>query len=83
MSIWQFKILLRIKQALDSGCGSRKISSDLGLHPFVVQKGVNQVRKFSLEDLKKFFSKLVEADYRLKTGKQEAKLMLDLLIVSL
>lgn len=83
MSIWQFKVLLQIRQALDSGYSSYKISSSLGLHPFVVQKGSNQVRRFSLEELKKFFSKLVEADYQLKTGKQEAKLMLNLLIVSL
>ena len=83
MVIRQFKILLRIREALDNGYTSNKIISQLQLHPFVVQKGINQVRKFRLEELKKIFSKLVEADHLMKTGKQDTRLMLDLLIVSL
>lgn len=83
MVIRQFKILLRIREALDNGYTSNKIISQLKLHPFVVQKGINQVRRFKLEELKKIFSKLVEADHLMKTGKQDTRLMLDLLIVSL
>jgi DNA polymerase-3 subunit delta len=83
MTIRQFKILLRIREALDNGYTSNKIISQLKLHPFVAQKGINQVRNFKLEELKKIFSKLVEADYLMKTGKQDTRLMLDLLIVSL
>ncbi|MFW5888157.1 MAG: DNA polymerase III subunit delta [Patescibacteria group bacterium] len=83
MTIRQFKILLRIREALDNGYTSNKIISQLKLHPFVAQKGINQVRNFKLEELKKIFSKLVEADYLMKTGKQDTRLMLDLLIVGL
>jgi DNA polymerase-3 subunit delta len=83
MTIRQFKILLRIREALDNGYTSNKIISQLKLHPFVAQKGINQVRNFKLEELKKIFSKLVEADHLMKTGKQDTRLMLDLLIVSL
>ncbi len=82
MSIWQFKILLKIRQALDNGDTPYKIPSNLGLHPFVVQKNINYVRKFNLDELKYFFNKLIEADYQMKTGKQDVKLMLDMLIVS-
>lgn len=81
MIIRQFKILLQIRQALDSGLTSRKIISTLKLHPFVVQKGINQVRNFSLSQLKKIIPKLIQADKNLKTGKTDIRTILDLLLV--
>lgn len=83
MIIRQVKILTQIRQALDSGHTSRKINSELGLHPFIVQKGINQVRKFRLDSLKKALNKLVEIDYLLKTGQTEAKTMLDLFVLKI
>lgn len=80
MIIRQIKILLQIRQALDQGYSSRKIISSLGLHPFIVQKGINQVRNFNLETLKKMLEKLTEIDYQMKTGRAEARLLLNLLI---
>ncbi len=79
----QFRILLEIRQALDAGYSSKKIISVLKLHPFIVQKGINQVRNFSLERLKKIFNKLVECDYFLKSGKGDLKTGLDLLITKM
>jgi DNA polymerase-3 subunit delta len=76
----QFRIMLQIKQALDSGHTSRKIISLLKLHPFIVQKGINQVRNFTLPSLKNILGKLVEIDYLMKSGKAEIKPMLSLLI---
>lgn len=83
MIIRQVKILTQIRQALDSGHTSRKINSELGLHPFVVQKGINQVRKFRLDSLKKALNKLVEIDYFLKSGQGEAKILLDLFVLKI
>jgi len=76
----QFKILLQIRQALDSRFTSRKIISSLKLHPFVAQKGINQVRNFSLISLKDILNRLVEIDYSIKTGGGEAKTLLNLFI---
>lgn len=78
MIIRQFKILLQIRQSLDSGLTTRKIMSTLKLHPFIIQKGINQVRNFSLIDLKNILNKLIEIDYLMKTGQAEAKIMLNL-----
>lgn len=83
MIIRQFKILLQIRQALDSGLSSRKITSLLKIHPFIVQKGMGQVRNFSLPVLKDIFKKLVEIDYLMKSGQTEIKPMLNLLIAKL
>jgi len=83
MFIRQFKILLQIKQAQDVGFNSRKIVSSLKLHPFVVQKGLNQVRNFSLATLKNIINQLVRIDYLMKTGKADIHLMLNLLIAKI
>lgn len=80
MMIRQVKILLQVRQALDSGWNSGKIASQLKLHPFVVQKAINQARKFDLTRLKKALNRLVEMDSELKTGRGEAKTMLDLFL---
>lgn len=83
MIVRQFKILLQIKTALDQGNTSRKIINILKLHPFVVQKGINQARNFSEVLLKGILSQLVVIDSRIKTGRGEAKVMLNLLMARL
>ncbi|MFA4834303.1 MAG: DNA polymerase III subunit delta [Patescibacteria group bacterium] len=76
----QFKILLQVRQALDSRFSSRKIITTLKIHPFVAQKSINQVRNFNLASLKSALNRLVEIDYLVKTGKGEAKILLNLFI---
>lgn len=80
MIIRQFKILMQIRQALDSGLNSRKIINLLKLHPFIVQKGIGQARNFNLSVLKNIFNKLIEIDYEMKSGKADVKPALSLLI---
>ena len=79
MIIRQFRILLQIRQALNLGQSSRQIISSLKLHPFIVQKGIDQANKFNLPNLKNIFSQLVEIDGKMKTGQADAKTMLNLL----
>ncbi len=83
MIVRQFKILMQIRQALDSGLTSRKIITLLKLHPFIVQKGIGQARNFNLNTLKSIFSKLVEIDYLMKSGKADVKPALSLLIAKI
>lgn len=83
MTIRQFKILLQIRQALDTGLTSRSITTTLKLHPFIVQKGIGQARNFTLPVLKNIFSQLVNMDCQMKSGKGEIKPMLSLLIAKI
>lgn len=76
----QFRILLQVRQALDSRLSSRKIITSLKLHPFVAQKSINQVRNFNLASLKNALNKLIEIDFLVKTGQAEAKILLNLFI---
>ncbi len=80
MIIRQIKILMKIRSALDLGATSRKMTTDLHLHPFIIQKGINQARNFTLNNLKSILDKLIKIDYQMKTGKAEARLLLNLLI---
>jgi len=83
MILRQFKIILRIRAALDLGGNGKSIASSLKLHPFIVQKGISQARFFSLDSLKKIISRLVRMDYELKTGQGDLKTGLALLIAGL
>ncbi len=83
MIIRQFKILLQIRQALDSGFTARKIAGALKLHPFVVQKGISQARNFTPAVLKNILNTLMTTDYRLKTGQADACALLNLLIAKI
>jgi DNA polymerase-3 subunit delta len=79
----QFKILLRVRQALDSGMTPRQISSVLKIHPFVAQKGIAQARNFTLHVLRDMLKRIIEIEYNMKTGKSDVKSALDLLLVKL
>ena len=72
---FQFRNLLMIK--------SNKSGERLGMHPFVVQKTLSQAKRFSLEELKKIYQKIFQADLNIKTGKIEAETALDLLITEI
>lgn len=63
-----FKNLLLIKIESEKVSDSLKIANSLKLHPFVVKKGLSQVRNFKKDDLKNIFNRLMAADYNNKKG---------------
>ena len=81
MVVRQFKILLQVKEAIETGMSPRKMTSQLHLHPYVVQKCSTQVRSFSMPLLKNIFSSLLEIDKAIKSGQGDFKSALDLMIV--
>jgi len=83
MLIYQFRNLLRVKSLLEQGLSASAITSETKMHPFIVQKSINQCQNFKLEDLKKIYSKLYDADVAIKTGRITSRLVLDLLVLSI
>jgi len=79
----QFRILFQVRQALDMGMNSIKITNLLKLHSFVVQKSITQLRSFTLENIKQILEELINIDYKMKSGKGEVRIMLGLLIVKI
>ncbi|MFA5128962.1 MAG: DNA polymerase III subunit delta [Patescibacteria group bacterium] len=89
MLVRQFRILLQIKElvALDFPFLSagdpgvkQKISLELGLHPYVVQKTLYQIKNFSLPELKKIYGKLLAIDRKMKRGNFNPRAFLELFI---
>jgi len=83
MLVRQFRILLAVRQALDNGQAPAKVKQLAKLHPYVLQKGINQARNFNLTALKNIFSALTKLDYNFKTGKLNVETMLDLLVAKI
>ena len=83
MIVRQFKILLQVKEILDKKPGYGHLASLLRIHPFVAQKAAGASKNFSLTQLKNIYQKLLEIDFKIKTGWAKPELLLDLLVVGL
>lgn len=82
MIIRQFRLLLMVKSRLSQGRATpAQISQELKLHPYVSQKLSQQVQGFSGQGLRKIYEKLLEIDFKLKTSKLDAKVLLERMIV--
>ena len=73
---WQIRNLLRFKLSPDK-------SSDLKLHPFVLEKTREAARFFSISELNAILSKIIDLDFVFKTGNLNEKTALSLLISEL
>jgi len=84
MYVYQFRNFLKVSEYFEKGeRNSYEISKKTKLHPFVVQKILGNISKFSLEKLKAIYKKLQIIDEKIKTGKGEIKTELDRFIVSI
>lgn len=83
MLIRQIKILLQIRDLLDSNADQNMISNKLKLHPYVIKKGLAQARNFSSATLKNILDRLIHLDFANKTGLSQIKTELMLLIAEL
>ncbi len=82
MFVYQFRNLIKIKSLLNQGLMNQQIITQTKMHPYVVQKSVQQCQKFDMQTLKNIYKKLFDADLAIKTGKMNARLVLDLIVVS-
>lgn len=83
MLIRQFKIMLQVKSAVESGLSPLQISSELKLHSYVVKKTLSQISSFTLEALKEKLNHLISLDFANKTSSQDIKAELSLFIAKL
>ncbi|EKE15620.1 MAG: hypothetical protein ACD_11C00116G0007 [uncultured bacterium] len=84
MYIYQIRTLLKISSAYQDGNTSAPmIAKQTGLHPFVAQKSLSQIRNISLEKLKNIYKELEKIDFQSKTGKESLILLLDKFIASI
>lgn len=64
----QFINLLAVKELNEKKEGEKKIATDLGLHPYVVKKALQQTYFYKSEELRRIINSLIDLDYRFKSG---------------
>lgn len=83
MYIYQCRNLLKISSFYFQGISNQyEIAKLAKVHPFVAQKGMQQLQMTSLSYLKKIYKKLEQIDVDAKTGKADIKLLLDKFVIS-
>lgn len=84
MYVYQFRNLIKIGSFYFDGISDKNIiSQKTKLHPFVVQKGLQQLRNFSFGGIKDIYKRLGDMDRKLKSGKISAEYALEMLVVSI
>jgi DNA polymerase-3 subunit delta len=88
MLIYQFRNLLIVKDIMKISkskfsMSNMQIAKLAGLNPYVVQKTINQCGNFSFEELKLIYQKLLKYDIKIKTGKIDSNIALDIFIAEL
>ncbi len=77
----QVRNLLLVKEMAASGLRATQIAAAIGSPPFVVEKALRNVNKFSAVQLENTYRQLLETDAALKRSRFTPEMALDLLVV--
>jgi len=83
MFVYQLRTLIKLKDLVEKGTPFYNLAKQSGLHPYVVQKSSNQIRNFSLDQLKKIYRRLLEIDSGIKTGRIDGLTALDVFVAEI
>lgn len=78
----QFNLLMQVWECRKKGYDTRVISEKTGLHTYVVGKYAAQAARFEMVFLRKAVQACVEAEERVKTGKMNDVMSVELLIIA-
>lgn len=79
----QFRLLIQMREHLDSGHSAGSAPQTLGIRDFIARKLASQARHYRLDQLERIYDYLLETDLDIKQGKIEATLALETLIALL
>lgn len=80
MFVYQLRTLIKLKDLVERGTPFYSLAQKSGLHPYVVKKSSDQIRNFSLDQLKRIYQRLLEIDFGIKTGRIDGLTALDILV---
>lgn len=83
MLMRQVRILIGVQELAAQRLREGDIASRIGQKPFVVRKALQQVRNFKREELTHLHDRLLETDHAIKTGRIQAEVGLELLVVEI
>ena len=78
----QVRSLILVKELADDGLRVSQIVSATGMAPFVAEKALRQIGKFSTTQLEKAYRELLTTDAALKRSRLTPDMALDLLVVN-
>ncbi|MCP1309060.1 DNA polymerase III subunit delta [Paenibacillus tyrfis] len=79
----QFRIMFQVKDLMQQGYSQQQIAGQLGLHPYGVKVAAGQANKFELKQLADILQQLADLDYRMKSGKIDKVLGLEMFLLRL
>ncbi|RKN79011.1 DNA polymerase III subunit delta [Paenibacillus ginsengarvi] len=79
----QFRIVLQVKELSKSGLSQQQMASQLGLHPYAVKIAAEQGHKFAPDRLERILQQLAELDYKMKSGKVDKVVGLEMFLLGL
>lgn len=79
----QFRIMLQVKELEGQRYSPQQMAGLIGLHPYAVKLAAEKAKKFSVAALGNYLNRLAELDYKMKTGKVDKTLGLELFLLSL
>jgi DNA polymerase III subunit delta len=79
----QFRLIYQAKSLAAKGYGQQQIASLLKVHPFRVKIALGQAKLFSVEELMRIMNDLAEADYQMKAGLMDKRLVVELFLMKL
>ena len=80
---WQVRTLIQLRDMLDQRVPEPYMAEKSGISDYVVRKTVGQARQFSMRKLMQIHEKLLHLDHAVKTGRAEADLSIDALVVDM
>jgi DNA polymerase-3 subunit delta len=78
----QVRSLLLVKELSQKGMRGSQIATTIGVAPFVAEKSLRQVAKFSPSQLENTYRQLLATDAALKRSRMAPEMALDLLVVN-
>ena len=80
---WQVRTLIQVRDMIDSKVPDGYMAEKASLSDYIVRKSVSQARQFSMSKLLEIHKRLLELDHAVKTGRAEADLAIDALVVEM
>ncbi len=78
----QVRSLLLVKELSQKGMRSPQIATTIGIAPYVAEKSLRQVTKFSPSQLESTYRQLLATDAALKRSRMTPEMALDLLVIN-
>lgn len=78
----EFNLLMQVKECREKGYDNKTIAGKTGLRDFLIGKYASQASRFGMDSLKEALHACVEAEERVKTGRMQDGMSVELLLMS-